>query len=162
MIERQLPDGTPYEIIEAGDPPRPVHDADVCGQCQFVAHPDFIGASHEQVGQVLMTFGRLFKMKLGLFNPESTIVPLGLFTLPGWNGHNTFWLFQCPSCDAVCKDYLHGWRLYLKCGECGEHLSVEGERFYAAAGQPKPPTRWQTLMHMRRARRELTNRELTR
>lgn len=152
MIQKQLPDGTPYEVLEPGDPPKPVHDADACGQCTFVAHPDFIRATSAQVEEALPSLWRALMIDLGLSDPEHLIVPLGLYTLPGWTGHNTFWLFQCPSCETMCADYLHGWRLYLKCGQCGEHLSVEGNRFYEAAGHPTPPSRLKLLMHAYRQR----------
>ena len=141
MIERRNEDGTlRYVVSEPGDPPAPEHDADACGQCTFVAHPDFITVTQEQIGQAHLSPARLMLAGVGLYDLERVIVRLGLFVLPGWTGHNTFWLFQCPSCEKLCRDYLHGHRPYLRCDGCSSRLPVGGDRFYAAAGLPKPPS----------------------
>ncbi|HUO75813.1 MAG TPA: hypothetical protein VMU12_02795 [Candidatus Paceibacterota bacterium] len=116
------------------------HDADACGQCTFVADRDFIVVTSAQRQQAEVTLAKKLRSLAGFYDLEETIIPLGRFTLPRWNGHATFWLFTCGDCQQQSVDYLHGYRLYLKCQHCGANLRVIGERFYEEAGLPKPST----------------------
>lgn len=49
---------------------------------------------------------------------------LGHETRPGWSGELPFYLFQCPDCKMLGKDYPHSWpeRQYLSCPECGSRI----------------------------------------
>lgn len=51
-------------------------------------------------------------------------VCLGLETRPSWKGSSLFYLFKCPSCQRLVKDYSHGHpeRRYLSCPECGKKI----------------------------------------
>ena len=61
---------------------------------------------------------RKFRARLG------AKVYLGEETRPGWSGYLPFYLFQCPECKMLVKDYPHGHpeRQYLYCPECGAHI----------------------------------------
>lgn len=155
MITRQLPDGRPYYEVQTGDAPSPSHDADACGQCTFVAHKDCIVVTPAQRAQAEVTLGKVLRAHLGLYDLEETIIPLGRFTMPGWTGHGMFWLFTCPECQLPAVDYLHGYRPYLRCPLCDVRLSVNGARFYEAAGLPLPPTRAQEKEYLRERKRQL-------
>ena len=138
------------------DGPVPSHDAEACGRCTFVADADFIVVTSAQRQQAEVTLAKKLRSLAGLYDLEDTIIPLGRFTLPGWSGHLMFWLFTCGDCQTQSVDYLHGYRLYLKCQRCGVHLSVRGARFFEEAGVPLPPSEWQMLKHdwrLRRARK---------
>lgn len=52
-------------------------------------------------------------------------VYLGRETRPGWRGELPFYLFQCPNCEKLVKDYPHSFpeRQYLLCPECGERIN---------------------------------------
>ena len=130
------------------------HDAHACGQCAFIGHPDFISTTRAQRDMAFMTFWKRVADFFCLYDPERSIIPVGRYTLPGWNGHNMFWLFQCPGCRLMSVDYLHGHHLYLKCGGCEAPLHVEGERFYTEAGVPKRPTLRQKLAHIDELKRQ--------
>lgn len=51
-------------------------------------------------------------------------VYLGHETRPGWSGSLPFYLFQCPDCERLGKDYPHSWpeSQYLSCPECGARI----------------------------------------
>jgi len=55
-------------------------------------------------------------------------VYLGHETRPGWSGYLPFYLFQCPNCKKLGKDYPHSWpeRQYLNCPECGQRIDFVG------------------------------------
>ena len=116
------------------------HDADACGQCTFVADRDFIVVTPAQRQQAEVTLADKLRSRVGLYDLEDSIVFIGRFTMPGWTGHNAFWLFTCPGCRRQDVDYLHGFDLYLKCHHCGSPVHVLGDRFYEEADTPKPPT----------------------
>jgi len=52
---------------------------------------------------------------------KGKMVCLGLESRPGWSGELPFYLFKCPHCGTLVKDYLHGFPgyEYLNCLECG-------------------------------------------
>lgn len=51
-------------------------------------------------------------------------VCLGKETRPGWTGYLPFYLFKCPECSLLVKDYPHSWpeRQHLSCPECGAYV----------------------------------------
>ncbi len=51
-------------------------------------------------------------------------VYLGHETRPGWTEYLPFYLFQCPSCKKLVKDYPHSWpeTQYLTCPECKKRV----------------------------------------
>lgn len=155
MIPRQLPDGTHYEVLEPGDPPRPDHDADTCGECTYVGHAENIMVTEEQLARSEITLGKWLRAKLGLYDLEDSIIAVGKFTLPRWTGHNIFWLFTCPECQLQSVDYLHGHRAYLRCPGCTLNIGVRGERFYRETGRPTPPSRRQQIAALREFKRQL-------
>ena len=89
-----------------------------------------------------------------LADREDFIVELGLFTLPDWRGHAMWYLFECPECLTLSRDYLHGYRLYLACKECGTRWSVNQKRFYDTNGMTPPPSEWQQFRELWRRRKE--------
>ena len=52
------------------------------------------------------------------------IIYLGYETRTGWSGSLPFYLFQCPDCKTLGKDYPHnqGSDRRLDCPECGKRL----------------------------------------
>lgn len=52
-------------------------------------------------------------------------VYLGEETRPNWKGYLPFYLFQCPNCRKLVKDYPHSWpeSQYLLCPECGQKIN---------------------------------------
>ncbi|MBI2041642.1 MAG: hypothetical protein HYT20_01300 [Candidatus Nealsonbacteria bacterium] len=52
-------------------------------------------------------------------------VYLGHETRTGWSGYLPFYLFQCPNCLRLAKDYPHSYpeNQYLACPECGAKVS---------------------------------------
>jgi hypothetical protein len=52
-------------------------------------------------------------------------VSVGLEARPGWKGHLEFFVFKCPGCGGLAKDYGHSWpeTRYLTCSHCREHIS---------------------------------------
>lgn len=49
-----------------------------------------------------------------------TKVSMGEEQKPGWSGKLPFYLFYCPSCETLQKDYPHSWpeSQYLWCDDC--------------------------------------------
>ncbi len=48
-------------------------------------------------------------------------VYVGKFTMPGWVGHSSFYIFKCEGCRRVLVDYPHGYSagcLYVVCDDC--------------------------------------------
>ncbi len=130
-------------IIEPGSSVRekiPPHDYEACGQCTFVANGDSIVVTKEQQEQAQRPGENLSVSERTLKLCERYIVELGLFTLPDWPGHSMWYVFQCPDCDALVRDYTHGHRLYIKCCMCEFHWNLQGKRFFQQAGLPELPT----------------------
>lgn len=50
---------------------------------------------------------------------------IGEETRPDWTGYLPFYLFQCPNCQRLVKDYPHSWpeSQYLLCPECGQRIN---------------------------------------
>ncbi len=78
---------------------------------------------------------------------NTTVKPsfVGFFTLPGWTGHLSFYVFKCPDCEMVSLDYPHGYTdfglLYLKCNVCNRVLPLEvpqNEEIYRKEEMPLP------------------------
>lgn len=65
-------------------------------------------------------------------------VCLGKFTMPGWTGHASFYIFRCRSCEEICVDSPHGYRgeyMYLSCDSCRREIILnkkEHEQIYIA------------------------------
>jgi hypothetical protein len=135
------------EIKSPEDLPPP-HDEKACGKCQYVANGDSIVVHHRLIDTAASASGSLRKR-------ERSIVELGRFTLPRWPGCAMWYLFQCPDCDALNRDYLHGYELYLKCSICEFRWYVEHKRFYAEAGVQKRPGPWTALLEIWRFRGRL-------
>lgn len=122
------------------------HDVDTCGQCQYIGNASCIFVSKEQQRRATLTAGKILAMGWGFREQEDYIVELGRFTLPRWNGHAMWYLFQCPCCGEQCVDYLHRYRLYLKCSECDTRWQLSQDRFYREVGMQKPPSAWRQLL----------------
>ena len=138
-----------FVVYEPGDPLPPPHDADVCGQCTFVANPDCVVVTRQQREQAELTPGKLLKALGRLYDLEDSIIPLGRFTMPRWSGHNMFWLFVCPECQEQSLDYLHGRHLYLTCKHCKNSVVVKGARFYEEACAPRPMSSQKEAQHLK-------------
>ena len=135
--------------------PQLVGTAHECPKCTWVADKSFIRRTPEQQEAATMSPGKYLKAAFRLAHREDFVVALGLFTLPGWSGHNMWYLFECPDCQELSHDYLHGHRLYLVCDNCDARWQVQQGRFYEDSGLPKPPTFWQQLRMLREMQRRL-------
>ncbi len=51
---------------------------------------------------------------------QGRVVSVGKFTMPGWSGHLSFYLFRCPSCQEMVVNYPHGMGKYVNCLKCRE------------------------------------------
>ncbi len=123
------------------------HDADACGQCQYVAHRDFIIVSSAQRAQAEATIGKLIRWCWGLADPDDSVVELGLFTLPNHTWHKMFYLAECPNCHEQYVDYVHGYEPRLDCQNCRWPTHLRQARFYIQNGLPLPPSRLEQLKH---------------
>ena len=146
-----MQDRVGLRLVGGNQHPLP-HDVDTCGECQFVADPSCIFVSKEQEQRAAITFRKILAMGWVFREQEDYIVEIGRFTLPRWNGHLMWYLFQCPSCGERCVDYMHGHHLYLRCDECQIRWEVAQDRFYQEAGRPKPPSAWKQFWQARRLR----------
>ena len=57
---------------------------------------------------------------------------VGKFTMPGWVGHSSFYLFRCHECGNVGVDYPHGYRgefLYIRCDVCRYEIILSPSRY---------------------------------
>ena len=119
-------------VLEPGEPGKtiPPHNSDACGSCTFVANRESIYVSTEQVESVVST-GSLRKR-------EKSILSIGRFTLPQWPGCAVWYLFQCPGCDEISRDYVHGYHARLTCQSCGFYWELRGAHFFRDAGLPEP------------------------
>lgn len=79
---------------------------------------------------------------------NATVRPnfIGFFTLPGWRGHISFYVFRCSKCGKVSWDYPHGYTnfglLYFICGICEEILPLkvrQNRGIYKREEVPLPP-----------------------
>ncbi len=62
---------------------------------------------------------------------------VGKFTMPGWAGHSSFYMFRCKYCDEIVVDYPHGYRgdsglMYLRCsnGNCQSEIDMTSAEAY--------------------------------
>lgn len=130
-----------------------IHDVEACGQCQYIGNASCIFVTKEQQRRATLTAASVLAIGWGFREQEDYIVELGRFTLPHWNGHLMWYLFQCPCCGEQCVDYLHGHQLYLRCNECDVRWQVSQDRFYREAGLPKPSSVWRQFLEAWRLRR---------
>lgn len=119
-----------------------MHDDASCGQCTFVSDRAFIHVAPALTEQATMTLGKMLKCAARVADREDFVVELGLFTLPDWRGHTMWYLFECPECLALVRDYPHGYRVYLKCDQCDMRWSLKQKRFYDTSGLEVPPSKW--------------------
>lgn len=58
---------------------------------------------------------------------------IGKFTMPGWTGHSSFYLFMCEFSGTIVVDYPHGYTTmgscYLNC-VCGNRLLLKKREDY--------------------------------
>jgi hypothetical protein len=112
------------------------HDDQECGQCTFVANRGCVHYSPDQERGVTLSHVDVFWVMLRRLTWEDKAIPIGLFTMPGWNGHTTIYLFHCMECGLVSRDYLHGYPLFLSC----EHCDTRHRLSKALPGQKEPMT----------------------
>lgn len=124
----------------------PQHDEEACGQCTFVANRESILVTKEQEHQAQGT-GSLRRR-------ENRIVSLGRFTLPRWSGCAMWYLLQCPECDSLSCDYVHG-KGYMVCDSCEYRWFLRGKRFYHDAGRQAPLSWFAEMLELWRLRRRL-------
>lgn len=66
----------------------------------------------------------------------------GKFTMIGWVGHSSFYLFKCRSCGEVAIDYPHGYRpggyCYIRCDECRSEILLKEKEHYQRDGMALP------------------------
>lgn len=80
----------------------------------------------------------------------------GLFTMPGWSGHNGFYVFRCQECRQLSIDYPHGYTgdglrsglLYLRCGICDYQSLIYDKKIYAFQGISAPPSLWKIFKRL--------------
>lgn len=83
----------------------------------------------------------------------------GKFNLPGWTGHNSFYLFRCKSCGHVSIDYPHGYTdyglMFLSCDSCRATLplevSEEKDIYEREGGYIPKPTREERVQELNSA-----------
>ena len=94
------------------------HSPQRCGKCTFVSERKHIISTPRQVFRAELTGFRRLLIWLRLASEEDYVVFLGYYVLPGWTGHNAWYLFTCGSCQEMSKDYCSG-RARLECKSCG-------------------------------------------
>ena len=123
---------------------RKKHD---CSHCAFLANIESIFVDGKTQGKALR-------------KPQL----VGLFTLPGWTGHSSFYCFACEFCEKLAVDYPHGYTsdgsrnglLYLKCNHCNSQLVLYDRKFYEVEEVNAPPTFWQLFKEAFQARNSKT------
>ncbi len=97
----------------------PYHKDSGCTECSFVQDKETL---------LLWVISREAKEKA---TPEPSSI--GKFTMPGWTGHSSFYLFRCEYDGTVVVDYAHGYTTfgscYLRCA-CGAKLILTKKEDY--------------------------------
>jgi hypothetical protein len=114
-------DGKEYPISkEEWDKAHPEHKNIECAECSFV-----------QDKETLLTFiiSRELKEQAGSI-PKF----VGKFSMPGWVGHSSFYVFRCQECKSITVDYPHGYRgdcMFVRCGDCSYEIVLNPRKFRA-------------------------------
>ncbi len=113
-------DGKKYPITdEEWQKAYPEHRNTDCKECTFVLDVETILAFHVP------------KNERDKAIPEPKFI--GKFTMSGWSGHSSFYLFQCKYDGTVVVDYPHGYTplgsCYLRCA-CGTKVILKKKEDY--------------------------------
>jgi len=57
---------------------------------------------------------------------------IGKYSMTGWVGHSSFYLFKCSSCGYVGIDYPHGYVgnfMYLRCDSCKNQIVLKPSNY---------------------------------
>lgn len=114
-------DGVEYPVSEEDwKKAHPEHRNTECKECIFVLDTSTILSFHVP------------KEVRDKANHEPKFI--GKFTMPGWTGHSSFYLFKCIDCENVCVDYPHGYTswgsCYLTCAKCGSGPILKKKEYY--------------------------------